>query len=68
MSGSVRKALPDVREVSGSGWETLLDVPEGWRPFRMSSSCQEALSDVGKALPVVQEWSKDPPECPGVVG
>ena len=28
---------------------------------RMSGSCQEVL-------PEVQEWLKDPPGCPGVVG
>ena len=50
----------------------------GGRPFQMSGSCREALSDVREALPIVREWLGDlpgfplvlgvPPGCPGVVG
>ena len=34
----------------------------------MSGSCRDAVSDVQESLPVVQEWSGDPPGCLGVVG
>ena len=34
----------------------------------MSSSCLDALLDVREALPVVREWSGDPPKCLGLVG
>ena len=33
----------------------------------MSGSCQEALSNVREALPIVREWSGDTPGCPGMV-
>ena len=68
MSLSGWKALPDVREWTGS----LGDVGErsGGPPgrqemvgrlSRMSSSGREALEDV-------REWSGGPPGCQGVVG
>ena len=34
----------------------------------MSETYRDALSDVPEALPVVQEWTGDPPGCPAVVG
>ena len=75
MSKSAQEALPNVREWSGvpsrmsrSVLEALSDCPEGSvgppvcpgvvrRPFLMSGSVREAI-------PVVREFSGDPPGCP----
>ena len=46
--------------MSGSGLETLPDVPEGWESFWMSCRCREALSDVREALPEVRETPQMP--------
>ena len=57
MSGSGRKAIPNVREWSGDS----LGCPGvvGW-PSQLPRSGLEILSDV-------REWSGGPPRCPGVV-
>ena len=68
MSGSGQEAVPDVR----GGREALPDVRE-WsgdvpglpvvvgRPYRMSGSGGESLSDF-------REWSEGPRRCTGVIG
>ena len=58
-------------QLSGGGRKIywILGVVE--RLSRMFGSGQESLSDVqerSEALLVVQEWSGDPPRCPGAVG
>ena len=59
MSGSVRKALPDVQK-------TLPDVPEGWEDL---PKVREALLVVressSEAFPNVREWSGIYPRCLG---
>ena len=53
--------------VSGSGRDTLSDVPVGWEALPMSGSFWEALPNMQEAFPVVQELSGGLHECPGVV-
>ena len=82
ISGSGRKALLDVRELSGvylgrsEGQPGGLGMARtisrmslsGERPFHMSGSCWVAFPDVREALPFVREWSGGPPGCLEVVG
>ena len=70
MSGSGREALSEVREWSGGplggpGVVGRLSRMLGvvGRPYRMSESGREALSDVQEALPDFQGWLKCPPGC-----
>ena len=66
MFGSVREALPYVREWTGGPLRSLEVVG---RPSRMSGSGRESclMSGSGrKAIPNVREWSGEPPGCPGV--
>ena len=54
--------------MSRSDWESLQEV---WEALRMSGSCRETLLNVPdwwEAFPDIQQWSRGPPECPGVVG
>ena len=64
MSGSGRETLSDVPDCSGDPSECSGVV--GW-PYRMSMSGRESLPDVWEwweALTDIREWSKDPPKSP----
>ena len=69
MSGSCREALSDVRELSGCPLGCAGGPPGCLRVVGGPLGCPGGLVDAQKccdALPNVQVWSRNPPECPGV--
>ena len=54
--------------MSGSGQETLPDVPEFWEAFLDVRQLSGGPLDVREALPIVRESLGDTPGCPRVVG
>ena len=65
MSGSGRKALPNVREwsIGPTGCPGVLG-----RPFRMFARPSRMSGSGRNSLPDVRKWSVVPPGFPGVVG